>query len=290
MAENENMSSKQLEDSDEPSVTSSPVNTDADAVETSAQSRHDLLDTAVKFLKNAKIAPSPLATKKAFLKSKGLSEDQINQACQMAGISANDSPNSQIIEEQPRDGHIYPVLSAYPQTSWLVTLRDFANVIFLFGSATYGMHFLWKHYIRPWLMNQKSEGDKFKDTVQNSLETISSTMVTLEATLSTQKIILEQLLQKSSAMEMNNNWRQEGQDIRSEIISLKGLLLSSSKFASPPVVSGLNIPEWQMVKPEPIEEKLVMPNFDGIKGGPDLVMNNSAIEPETETPPSSEID
>ena len=42
-----------------------------------------------------------------------------------------------------------------------------------------------------------------------------------------QKIILEQLLQKSNAMEINNNWRQEGQDIRSEIISLKGLLLSS---------------------------------------------------------------
>ena len=61
-----------------------------------------------------------------------------------------------------------------------------------------------------------------------------------------------------------------------------------SKFASPPVVSGLSIPEWQMVKPEPIEEKVI--NFDGIKGGPDLVMNNSAIQPETETPPSSEID
>jgi len=283
MAENENMSSKQLEDSDEPSVTSSPV-TDTDAVETStsAQSRHDLLDTAVKFLKNPKIAPSPLATKKAFLKSKGLSEDQINQACQIAGISEDDKPNSQIIEEQPRDGHIYPVLNAYPQTSWLVTLRDFANVIFLFGSATYGMHFLWKHYIRPWLMNQKSEGEKFKDNVQNSLETISSTMVTLEATLSVQKVILEQLLQKSNAMEMNNNWKQEGQDIRSEIISLKGLLLSSSKFASPPAVTGLNIPEWQMVKAEPIEENLV-------KGGPDLVMNSSVIEPEMETPPS-EID
>ena len=76
-------------------------------------------------------------------------------------------------------------------------------------------------------MNQKSEGEKFKDNVQNSLETISSTMVTLEATLSVQKVILEQLLQKSNAMEMNNNWKQEGQDIRSEIISLKGLLLSS---------------------------------------------------------------
>ena len=30
-------------------------------------------------------------------------------------------------------------------------------------------------------MNQKSEGDKFKDTVQNNLETISSTMVNLGA-------------------------------------------------------------------------------------------------------------
>ena len=46
----------------------------------------------MKFLKNSKIAPSPLATKKAFLKSKGLSEDQINQACQIAGISEDDKP------------------------------------------------------------------------------------------------------------------------------------------------------------------------------------------------------
>ena len=90
------------------------------------------------------------------------------------------------------------------------------------------LHFLhFQHYIRPWLMNQKSEEDKFKDTVQNSLETISSAMVTLEATLASQKSILEQLLQKSSEIENNNNWKQEGLDIRSEIISLKGLLLSS---------------------------------------------------------------
>ena len=50
MAENENMSSKQLEDSDEPSVTSSPVNTDADAVETSAQSRHDLVKKLIMYI------------------------------------------------------------------------------------------------------------------------------------------------------------------------------------------------------------------------------------------------
>ena len=49
------------------------------------------MDTAVKFLKNPKIAPSPMSTKKAFLKSKGLTEDEINQACQTAGISPDDT-------------------------------------------------------------------------------------------------------------------------------------------------------------------------------------------------------
>ena len=53
-------------------------------------------------------------------------------------------------------------------------------------------------------------------------------MITLEATLASQKVILEQLLQKSNdTTQDSNNWKQEGQDIRTEIISLKGLLLSS---------------------------------------------------------------
>ena len=49
------------------------------------------MDTAVKFLQNPKIAPSSMATKRAFLKSKGLSDDEINQSCQKAGISTDDT-------------------------------------------------------------------------------------------------------------------------------------------------------------------------------------------------------
>ena len=57
-------------------------------------------------------------------------------------------------------------------------------------------------------------------------------------------------------------------------------------------MSGLSIPEWQM-KQEPVvvnDEKVIT-----INQGPDLVLNNNSIEPETETPttetpPSSEID
>ena len=56
-------------------------------------------------------------------------------------------------------------------------------------------------------------------------------------------------------------------------------------------MSGLSIPEWQM-KQEPVvlDEKVIT-----MTQGPDLVLNNNSIEPETdtpstETPPSSEID
>lgn len=63
--------------------------------------------------------------------------------------------------------------------------------------------------------------------MQNHMESIGKSLKALEETMSLQKSILEQLVQKSSRLEDNNNWRQEGQEIRSEIISLKGLLLSS---------------------------------------------------------------
>ena len=62
--------------------------------------------------------------------------------------------------------------------------------------------------------------------LQRTLETLNSSMASLEATLSSQKVILESLVRKTEALE-DYNWRAESTDIKSEIISLKGLLLSS---------------------------------------------------------------
>ena len=81
-----------------------------------------------------------------------------------------ENSSSQIMKKETLPGglasNIYPVMSANPQTSWLVTLRDFANVIFLLGSATYGMHFLWKVskeiilIIHPWLKKSRTAADE----------------------------------------------------------------------------------------------------------------------------------
>ena len=77
----------------------------------------------MKFLQNPKLASSPLATKKAFLKSKGLSDEQIEEACVKSGIYANPqttSPN-------------FPLIVQNPATTWLVRLRDFANFVLICG-------------------------------------------------------------------------------------------------------------------------------------------------------------
>ena len=61
------------------------------------------VSNAAKFLTNPKIAPSPLAQKRAFLKSKGLTDAQIEMACHQAGISSNEEnvASSLVVERVP---------------------------------------------------------------------------------------------------------------------------------------------------------------------------------------------
>ena len=100
-------------------------------------------------MKNPKIAPSPLAQKRAFLKSKGLTDAQIEMACHQAGISSNEE-NVASSQPSPSSSPVvmknYPLISSSPnpQNSWLTKLRDLANLVLVLGSATYGLHFLWK--------------------------------------------------------------------------------------------------------------------------------------------------
>ena len=98
-------------------------------------------------MKNPKIAPSPLAQKRAFLKSKGLTEEQIEMACLQAGISSNEENmvSSSPLPSSPVVMKNYPLISSpNPQNSWLTKLRDLANLVLVLGSAAYGLHFLWK--------------------------------------------------------------------------------------------------------------------------------------------------
>ena len=81
--------------------------------------------------------------------------------------------------------------------------------------------------MKPWLTDKKTEEQIYRETLNNTMQKLASSVTSLESTLAAQKLVLEQILDKTNRLEDNNNWRQEGQDIKSEIISLKGLFLSS---------------------------------------------------------------
>ena len=69
------------------------------------------------------------------MKSKGLSDEQINEACAKAGVS---SPP----QIQPHAN--YPLIVQNPQTTWLVKLRDAANVLVICGGLAGALWYLWK--------------------------------------------------------------------------------------------------------------------------------------------------
>ena len=64
-----------------------------------------------------------------------------------------------------------------------------------------------------------------EDPLKESLDKLANSVSGLEETLSRQKTLLEELVQRSYAVE-DSNWKNESAEIKSEIISLKGLFLS----------------------------------------------------------------
>ena len=71
-----------------------------------------------------------------------------------------------------------------------------------------------------------------EDPLKESLEKLANSVSGLEETLSRQKNLLEELVQRSYAVEDQANWKNESAEIKSEIISLKGLFLSRYIFDS----------------------------------------------------------
>ena len=85
------------------------------------------------------------------MKSKGLSDAQIEEACRRSGVSTALEAPSEMTPLSPSSSSPmmknYPLIATNPQNSWLAKLRDFANFVLIMGSAAYGLHFLWR--VRP---------------------------------------------------------------------------------------------------------------------------------------------
>ncbi|XP_054435736.1 peroxisomal membrane protein PEX14 isoform X2 [Pteronotus mesoamericanus] len=223
-------SSEQAEQPSQPSSTPGSEN---------AMSREPLIATAVKFLQNSRVRQSPLVTRRAFLKKKGLTDEEIDVAFQQSGTAAEEPPSlgpaTQVVPVQP------PHLISQPYSPAGSRWRDYSALAIIMAGIAFGFHQLYKKYLLPLIAGGR-EDRKQLERMEASLSELSGsvaqTVTQLQGTLASVQELLIQQQQKvqelahelaTAKATTSTNWILESQNInelKSEISSLKGLLLN----------------------------------------------------------------
>nr|KAF6444753.1 peroxisomal biogenesis factor 14 [Molossus molossus] len=223
-------SSEQAEQPSQPSSTPGSEN---------VMPREPLIATAVKFLQNSRVRQSPLATRRAFLKKKGLTDEEIDVAFQQSGTAAEEPSSlgsaTQVVPVQP------PHLISQPYSPGGSRWRDYSALAVIMAGIAFGFHQLYKKYLLPLLMGGREDRmqlGRMEASLSELSGSVAQTVTQLQVTLASVQELLIQQQQKvqelahelaTAKATTSTNWILESQNInelKSEINSLKGLLLN----------------------------------------------------------------
>nr|KAF6444754.1 peroxisomal biogenesis factor 14 [Molossus molossus] len=201
--------------------------------------REPLIATAVKFLQNSRVRQSPLATRRAFLKKKGLTDEEIDVAFQQSGTAAEEPSSlgsaTQVVPVQP------PHLISQPYSPGGSRWRDYSALAVIMAGIAFGFHQLYKKYLLPLLMGGREDRmqlGRMEASLSELSGSVAQTVTQLQVTLASVQELLIQQQQKvqelahelaTAKATTSTNWILESQNInelKSEINSLKGLLLN----------------------------------------------------------------
>ncbi|KAM6216904.1 peroxisomal membrane protein PEX14 [Rhynchocyon petersi] len=218
--------------------------------------REPLIATAVKFLQNSRVRQSPLATRRAFLKKKGLTDEEIDLAFQQSGTAAEEpsslGPATQVVPVQPP--HL-PQPYRPSGSQW----RDYGALAIIMTGIAFGFHQLYKKYLLPLIVGGREDRKQLERMEASLAELSGSVAQTVTQVQTTLASVQELLIQQQQRVQelahelatakatTSTNWILESQNInelKSEINSLKGLLLNRRQF--PPSPSAPKIPSWQI--------------------------------------------
>jgi len=196
--------------------------------------RESLINTAVQFLQNNNVQRNPLSQKQKFLRSKGLTENEIQIACERAGVFSHD-PNSTVINmgiSTPTTQYVVQ----QPMTT-LQRIREILSSTALIAGFTYAIYLFYKNYIEPMLFGRR----KKKKTLDESIEELNKNVETNIKELNQELVKVKEEISKASR---NDNIYREISNFKSDIDAIKGLLLNRKQFSSPVVPP--SIPVWQL--------------------------------------------
>lgn len=171
----------------------------------------------------------PISQKQQFLRSKGLSENEIQIACERAGLFTG----STVIDMngQPAGTTLPHYPAALRRPSRFRQFLDVVNSVAAVSGIAYCVYQLYIKYIRPWLFGAPKVVPK--KTVDESLKELETNMERRMDELNAELIRVREEINKTSF-----------QNIKSDLDAIKGLLLNKKQFASPIVPP--SIPAWQL--------------------------------------------
>merc|ERR1712212_812314 len=212
--------------------------------------RQDMVSTAVRFLENDRVRASTDEMKRKFLLKKGLNEGEIREAFARVKPAVQQPAPQQAVAVPLQVGGRHPV-NAVSQSSFSSRVRDLLNLLLLIGGASYGLRYLWKTYIAPWLFgpakpvpNPQAAVVETCQAVLGGVQQLQQAITSLQTSISSQAEKLERAVESRQGRQENTG---ELGELKAEIQSVKGLLLSSRSFPQqPPVSAPPSLPAWQL--------------------------------------------
>merc|ERR1719219_806742 len=252
---------KQQEVVTEPTISGEDKELQSMATKVEDGVRQDMVATAVRFLENDRVRASTDDMKRKFLLKKGLNEGEIREAFARVKPAVQQPSAHQAVAVHPQIGAGHPVV-AVSQSSFGSRIRDMLNLLLLIGGASYGIRYLWKTYIAPWLFGPSKPVPNPQAAVVETCQAVLGGVQQLQqAITSLQTSINSQAEKLERAVESRQGRYETTGDIgelKAEIQSVKGLLLSSRSFPQqPPVSAPPSLPAWQLQQNEPTAPDLL---------------------------------
>lgn len=206
--------------------------------------REQMINTAVTFLQNSNVARSTVVQKQTFLRSKGLTEDEIQVACERAGVFTKDPNSSTVINmgitHHPHPQHHHHQTPAVGSLvlSPLQKIKDILSSTALFAGVVYAIYVVYKRFIEPLLFRR----DDKKKSVEEQIETMHQQIDQNIGNLSEEVRCVRDDFRK--LINNENLLHGEMMTFKNDLDAIKGLLLNRKQFSSPIVPP--SIPAWQL--------------------------------------------
>jgi len=224
--------------------------------------REDLVSKACEFLQHPKVINTSLAQRKAFLVQKGLTDEEVSLAVQrsgalkepVGGAAASSSQNVAASLPQP----LLPAHSRVAGPTLFSRIYDAAALCLMLGGISYGVYTMLRKYILPiWLgpTEEERQLEALKASIgelESSIQRLVEGMSGMQESITKQASTVTQLSLNQAELRSQDTLKRVGEtnglhEIKTEITSLKGLLLNRNQFPKTPRTQPV-LPSWQLTQ------------------------------------------